>query len=430
MATINTLSAAMKTEFIGPVRDMLSSNKVLLWGQRTRDASKQTKDPVSSRPFKGIQPMAEGISFNGNDYRIPLRTSRNQGIGPRAESATLPAAGAQGYQYISDTLSYWYGLFSVTGPLVKASRNDKGSFKRAIESEMTGVTDDLKRAMNIAAFGTKGSHGATPLATIASGATSATQTLDSSIWLQGGEYVDIYDPTGATRRNSAGSLTVDTINRGTSPTIVLSASVATTTNDIVVRASSDSVSATPNNDLGASINGLGNIVASSGALHGLNPSSVSVWASSVVDANGAVIGENYLRQLVDDIGFEAGSDEELLGIWTRGQRARYAASMTAQKRFNDAQSVTLHGGFKAVLFDEMPMVVDDHCPRGYTYMLNTDAMYWAQDSDWEWGDLDGNTLKWQSRTDSYIGYLYKYCNLGTTARNRHGVIQNGDDDNL
>lgn len=429
MANLATFNAAMKTQFKGPIRDMLSSNKVLLFGQRTRNATDETKDPRGTRDWRGIIALSEDINFVGNGYQIPLRTSRNQGVGLRAELATLPAPGAQGYNFITDNLKYAYGLFSITGQVLKASESNEGAFARIVSSEMKGVTDDLKRAVNIQAFGNRDANGNSPMATITSGVASATQTIDSSLWFQGGEFIDIYDPTGVTRRNAAGALSVTSITRGTTPQLVLSATITTTTNDIIVRASSDSVSATPNNDIGQSMNGIQNIVASAGVLHGLNPASVPLWKSSVVAAGGAVVGETLLRQLVDSVGFESGSDEEMVGIWTRGQRTRYAALLQSQKRFNDMESVTLRGGFKAILFDDMAMVVDDHCPTGQTFFLNTDALYWAQLSDWEWGDEDGDPFKWVSRTDSYIAYMYKYFNLGTTARNRHGKITGGADDN-
>lgn len=430
MANLSTFSAAMKTEFIGPIRDLMSSNKVLLFGMRTRNATEKTSAPQASKDFRGIQPMSEGITFGGNGYQIPLRTSRNQGVGPRAELATLPAPGAQGYNFITDGLRYWYGLFSISGQLLKASERNEASFAKALTQEMKGVTDDLKRAVNIAAYGNKDANNNAPLALVNTGVASATQTVDSTIYFQGGEYVDIYDPTGVTKRN-ANALQVTSITRGAVGTaaLTLSASVTTTTGDYIIRASSDSTNAAPNNDLGQSPNGLRNIIDSTGALHGLNPASIAAWKAVEIDAAGAIVGETLLRQLCDDIGFESGSDEEVLGIWTRGQRSRYAATLQSQKRFNDVKSTTLRGGFQAILFDEMAMVVDDHCPTGHTFFINTDAMYWAQMSDWEWGNEDGDTLKWVSRTDSYIAYIFKYCNLGTTARNRHGKIVNGQDDN-
>lgn len=414
----------MKTKFIGPIRDNLSSNKILLFGQRTRDASKDQKDPESSREWRGIQSSAEGIDFVGNEFRIPLRSSRNHGVGSRAENVPLPAAGAQGYLYITEPLRYHYGLFNVTGQLIKASESNEGAFKKAVTSEMESLVDDLKRAVNIQGYGDQ--RGV--LATIATGVASATQTLDTTIYFAGGEIVDIYDSTGVTYRGTA-ARTVQSFSRS-AKTITLDASVTTTTGDIVVRASSSSTSTTPNNDLNQAINGLEKIVASTGALHGLNPATAGqgFWSSTAVAAGGAIVGDTLLRQLTDGIGFESGSDDEVVLITTRGIRSRYANTLTSLKRFNDAQAVTLRGGFTAILFDNKPMVIDDHCKLGNVYALNTDALFWSQMSDWEWMEEDGNVLKQVAGYDKYEAVLFKYFNLGTTARNRHGKITGAQDD--
>jgi hypothetical protein len=414
----------MKTKFIGPIRDNMSSNKVLLFGSRTRDGDDSQSDPQAAGSWRGIQPLAEGIDFVGNDFRIPLRSSRNQGTGSRAENVKLPAAGNQGYLQIQEPLRFHYGVFNITGQLIKASESNEGAFKKALTAEMNGLIDDLKRHVNIQGYG----DATGKIATITSGATSATQAVDTTIYLQGGEIVDIYD-SGLTTYRGTAARTVQAINRS-GLTMTLDASVATTTNDVVVRASSDSTSSAPNNDLNQAINGLEKIVDSTGALHGLNPATAgqTFWSASEIDAAGAVVADSLLRQLTDSIGFESGSDEEIVLVTTRGIRSRYANTLTSLKRFNDAQSVTLRGGFKAIMFDDKPLVIDDHCRLGRVYALNTDALFWSQMSDWEWMEQDNTVLKHVTGYDKYEAYLFKYFNLGTFARNRHGKITGAADD--
>ncbi len=424
MASLSTFSNAMKTKFIGPIRDNMSSNKVLFFGQRTRDEDKDQKDPHAGKDWRGIQPLAEGIDFVGNEFRIPLRSSRNQGTGWRGENVPLPAAGNQGYLYITDPLRYGYGTFNITGQLIKASESQEGAFRKAVTAEMRGLVDDLKRHVNISGYG----DGTGVIATVTTGATSATQAVDTTIYFQGGEIVDIYSSDFLTYRGSAAH-TVLSVNRA-GLTVTLAASVATTTADVIVRASSNSTSSVPNNDLNAAINGLEKIVDSSGALHGLNPATAGqqFWASTEIAAGGAIVGDNLLRQLTDGIGFESGSDEEIILLTTRGVRNRYANTLTPLKRFNDSESMTLRGGFKALMFDDKPMVIDDHCRIGRVYALNTDALFWSQMSDWEWLEEDGTVLKHVTGYDKYEAHLFKYMNLGTFARNRHGKITGAADD--
>lgn len=422
MATTSTFSGALKIRFLGPIRDILNSNRILLEGLRERTDKSSTSDPRASRDFRGIMPLAEGIDFVGSEFRIPIRISRNQGVGSRAENVVLPAPGNEGFTQISEPLRYHYGLFNITGPLLKASESNEGAFKRALTVETQGTTDSLKRKINIDAYRT----GDGSLATIRTAATTATFDVDSTINFAVGEIVDVYDISGTAWL--AAARTVTAVDRTNRTVTVSGANVAVEVGDLLVRASSDSTTGVPNNDFNATINGLEKIVDSTGILHGLNPATVPQWKSTEIAAGGAVVGDALLRQLTDSVGFESGDDAEMVMITTRGIRNRYANTLTSLKRFNDAQSVTLRGGYKALLFDDKPMVVDDQCPVGYVFALNTDALFWSQNSDWEWMDQDGEVLKWEPRYDRYIAVLFKYCNLGTFARNRHGKITGAADD--
>lgn len=421
-ATLSTFSAAMKTKFIGPIRDQLNSNHVLLFGLRSKD-DKATEKPDGSADFKGIEAMAEGIDFVGNEFRIPLRTSRNQGIGSRAENAVLPAPGNEGFAYITDPLRYHYGLFNITGQLLKASESNEGAFKRALSVEMNGTVDSLKRKVNIDAYG---SGNGVLVEVSGTAATTTTLPVNTTVHFQVGEIVDVYDVSGSAYL--ANARTVTAVNRAGRTITISGANISVDAGDQIIRASSDSTSGTPNNDKNQTINGLGNLIGNTGTVHGIDSSTATYWRSTVVDASGAVVGDTLLRQLSDGIGFESGADDEMVLITTRGIRNRYANTLTALKRFNDAQSMTLRGGFKALLFDDKPLVIDDHCPPGNVFAVNTKAMFWSQNSDWEWMDMDGEALKWEPRYDRYISILFKYANLGTTARNRLGKIINAQDD--
>lgn len=413
----------MKTKFIGPIRDQLNSNKILLFGLRDKQGEGKSDEPTGTVPFKGIEAMADGIDFVGNEFRIPLRTGRNAGVGSRSENAVLPAPGNESFQYISDPLRYHYGLFNITGQLMKASESNEGAFKRALTVEMEGTTDALKRKVNIDAYG----NGTGALAvTTASNSGDTTLAINTTVHLDVGDIVDVVDITGPTYK--ANARTVTAIDRTGLIVTLSGANITCASGDSLVRASSDSTSGVPNNDLNQVVNGLETIVDSTGLLHGINQSSNAFWASTEIAAGGAVVGDNLLRQLVDSIGRESGDEESLVMITTRGIRNRYANTLTAFKRFNDAQSVKLHGGFTALMFDEKPIVVDDHCKPGYVWALNCKHLFWSQMSDWDWLDEDGKTLKWESRYDRYIAVLYKYCNFGTYARNRHGKITGADDD--
>lgn len=411
----------LKTSYVGPVRDQVYSNHILLDGCRYRDASKKLPDPQGARPFKGIKPLSEQVEFAGNGWAMPLHTAGNAGIGFRGENTALPGAGAQEYKQITGTLRYLYLRTFWTGQVIKLSDSKTGAFVRAVQEEMKRGTDDAKRALCIDAWTARDANGTSPLTTVTTGAAGATQAIASTVYLRAGDYVDVYDPTGATRRNT-GALSVVSVNPS-GLTVTLSASVTSTTGDYLVRAAPNSTTAAPNNDLGQTTNGLLNIVSDTSPLHGINPATAGngFWKSYVKNVGGAV-SDAVLRDAVDQIGLTSGMDGELVGLWTRGIRNAYAATLTSLKRFNDAESVTLRGGFKALMFDENPMVVDDFCPAGNVLFINPDDLAWAENTDFEWMEMDGAVLNRVPDRDAYEATMFRYYDLACTRRNTHARL--------
>ena len=418
MADTATFSAAMKTKFIGPIRDNIHKGKVLLFG----DSDANPED------FKGIIPSAEGIDFVGNEFRIPLKAARNAAVGFRFENETLPAPGSASYTYIQEPMRYAYGLFNITGQLMKASEQNEGAFRSAFKAEMEDLTLQAKIDHNRAAFGDGSGKFCAITNSPAAGAT--TVNVDSTIYFRGGEVVDFVNAAGAVQSPAH---TITGFNRTTlqltfTPALVNGLTAAT---HFPVRASGDSSIATPNNSQNREIQGLASIVSATGVLHGLNPTSYPFWASQVFTNVGA-INDTQLRISKDQIGFEAGVDLEsgldFALVTTRGIRRRYSDTLTSLKRFTDAESVKLHGGFTALMFDENPIFVDDQCPVGNIYGLALNLLFWSQLSDWEWMEGDGDVLKWEPRRDRYIAVLFKYSQLGTTQRNAHFRMSGVTDD--
>lgn len=415
MADTASFSAAMKTKFIGPIRDTMRQGKILLWG-----------DPNASEgDFKGILARAENIDFVGNEFRIPFKTRRNQATGFRAEGEDLPAASAGAYTYLSEPMRYQYGAFNITGQLLKASKTNEGAFKEAFKSEMEDTVLSAKIDLCRAAYGDGSGKMADVRTAAAVGATSV--DVSSTLHFYGGEIIDFVAANGTVISPAA---VVTSFDR-TARTITLSAgllSALTAGTHFIVRSSPTSTIAKPNNSQNREIQGLASIVSDTGVLHTVNPAAVPHWRSYKKAINGA-ISDAVLRDAVDGVGFETGgSTNDNLLISTRGVRRRYADTLLSVKRFTNAESTTLRGGFKALMFDEHYFVVDDQCPLGELFGISPDALFWAQMSDWEWMEEDGKVLKKVPNKDQYEAVLFKYSQLGTTARNKHFRLTGLNDD--
>jgi hypothetical protein len=403
-----SFSGAMKTKFLGPIRDGLAKGKVLLFGG----------DDSNPEGFQGILRSAEGINFVGNDFRIPLKATRNQAVGFRSEGETLMMPGAGTYTYLTEPMRSAYGVFSITGQLLKASESNEGAFAQAFKAELEDTVLSSKLDFNRAAYG----NGTGVMATVRTSSTpTTTLDVDTTINFRGGEVVDIVviatgvvvaaarTVTGIAGARSALQLTV-------SPSIGVA---LTTGTHGLVRASSDSSIGTPNNSWNKEIQGLTSIIGT-GTLHGVVPGTYPFWQSTVTAVGGA-IADSVFRAAMDNVGFESGVDldagNDFAIVTTRGIRRRYADTLLSVKRFTNVDATTLRGGFKVLEFDGMPIFVDDQCPVGNVFGLSLKDLFWAQESDWEWMEEDGNVLKQDPRKDRYIAYLFAYKQLGATRRN-------------
>jgi hypothetical protein len=424
MADTATFSGAMKTKFIGPIRDILPQGKVLLFG----DSYANPTD------FKGILPSAEGIDMVGNEFRIPMKVQRNQSVGFRFENEFLPAPGASKYSYLTEPLRYAYSLFNITGQLFRAAESNEGAFVTAFKQEMDDTVLASKLDFNRAAYN-DGSGKMCGLTTSTAGGASlasgsAIVGVDSTINFRGlGEVVDFVLAAGTVTSSAHTVTAVDRVNLTLTITPALAATV--TTSNYPVRASIDSTPTIPNNSQNREINGLANIVNNTGVLHGFNPATYSFWAA-YVNAVNSPISDSVMRLAKDTVGFNAGLDLEsgldFALVTTRGIRRRYSDTLVGLKRFTNDDSVKLHGGFTALMFDENPIFIDDQCPVGNMYGLALNKLFWSQMSDWDWMEEDGHVLKWEPRRDRYIAVLYKYCQLGTTFRTAHFRLTGLTDD--
>lgn len=129
MANLTTLSAVLKEFYLGPIVNQLN-NEIL-----------------AIELFQKAQ-----VDWQGKKVVIPVKVGRNSGVGFASDGGTLPTAGNQQYQDLLVNARYSYGRFTVTGQSIAASKTSAGAFVQAMDSEMTGLVEDVKNMCNRAAF--------------------------------------------------------------------------------------------------------------------------------------------------------------------------------------------------------------------------------------------------------------------------------------
>lgn len=427
--------AVLKEYYLEPIREQLNQRCILMFAADDDDDSKAPSSSGKSgagydMDWRGFTREAEGVEFNGREWVLPAHTQRNEGVGAIAEGGPIPNAGQQGWTDLKDKVRHNLGSIRISRYSMRLSEKKPGAFLRLLEAETKGMVKDIQKDVNRQGYGSQ--LGALAAVT-ADG--SNTVTVDSVQYLRVNMVIDLVDFVGTPGTILASARTITAINPTTKVVTYSGSDATATTNHRLTR----------NGSYSNEINGLGNMIANTngpgtaaGILHGVDPSSAanSWWNSPVFDGGGNPFSEDQGQQLVDRVGSSGQGEVELI-LTTRGIRRRYVQQLKSQKRFTDDQSVVLRGGFKAILFNEMPMVFDDDCPKGTMWFLNPEAFMWVYldasgeggKGGWDWVDDDGAILsRATDHTDNFDAYLAADHDFACVARNRNGKIINLADD--
>jgi hypothetical protein len=405
--TLSTADAILKDLYVGPIVEQLNYKTYML-DQIERDS--------------------DHIDHTGRRAVIPVHTGRNRGRGSRADGGTLPTAGLQAWQDAVVAIRYHYTGIELTDGAIKASQSNEGAFINLLDAETKGAVADMKKDLNRQVFGT----GDGLLASVAATATTQSEiTLDSVQYIAVGDPVDVLvKSTGAAGTGLAGNL-VTARAGGATKTITLATTV---TVDLTYGVY---VAGNRNNEM----DGLRNILSSGRTLHGINSATAGneFWNAQVRDVGSsaaapAVAGETHFELLADDVGFTGQGEVEVF-LTSRGIRRRLADTYQSQKRFNDALAVNIHGGYSAIMVNEIPVIADDDAPRGYAFGINKGAFRWFQQGSPGWLEQsdsgvfhlkDGSSAG--SKVATWQAWFAWYAALGNVAPNRGGVLRYITDD--
>lgn len=397
--TLTNADSALKDFYLPPLREQLNNANVL--------------DSIVSKNTEDVE---------GRRAVLSLHVTRNSGVGSRAENGTLPTAGNQGYTEERVPVYNHYGRIQLSGPVMKAMKSDRGSFVRALESEMTGLKRDVARDYNRQRFGT--SNGV--IATCGTTSSSTTVTLLSASaaqlrQLEIGMVVDI--GTVASPTSVASARTITAVNTASGTVTISGAAVSTTSGAAFIFRSGNGGA------IGGAgqkeITGLQTIVDSTGTLFNVDPSSYPVW-SAYENSNSGTLrapSDTLFEEALDNINIASGEDTDVI-ITTNGISRAYANSLKSQKRF--ANTLELKGGWKALEVtsgrNAVGLIWDRDCPSQHAFFLNTKHLTDYIEQDWEWADDDGSILGRVADTDAYEARLRKFSEMATDQRNSHGKV--------
>lgn len=356
--------------------------------------------------LKRIESSSNGIedTVGGKYVTFPLRVRRNQGIGYRAENTKLQAAGQQGYASVRVGLKYGYGRVRITGQVMKLARTNPQAFANAMDKEMSGLKEDIRKDSARIFYG----DGTGTVCTVVSGSEAAL-VVDSVQYAQIGMVVDIIN-NGVVAVAEAEILGINTDTN----TLVLDKTYAAVADDQIVRSGNYMLEP----------HGLSSIVDDTNELFTLDPADEPVWKSVVNDngGSGRALSESLMIKMVDDVRVNGGKTSLILT--SLGVRRAYFELLVQQRRFTDTK--TFPGGYVGLPFNsgrEIPVVEDVDCPPGTQYFLDESTFTVYREEPWSWMDADGSIWKWVVDYDAWEAVLAQYWELGVDRRNANGVLR-------
>lgn len=393
--------------------------------------------------------------IQGGKYHVnDLRVGRNFGFGYAGEGGRLPDPQQQKHKQSRFDLRYSYGRIKFTGPAASGSRSDRGSFVRVMDTEVQGMAQDIQHNDNRVLFG----DGSGRLCQIVSGSGSGPWVVSNPGGITstglGTLYLDV-DMRVATLNSDTAAVAV-----GTQPSAAFTssyrsafiASVDRTAGTVTFKDGAGSATTLTKtgtmylyiaNDWSTDLtgtswgrgyepNGIAAIIDDADPVFqdatswptGLGAVPVAtypIWKANVLDNGGNAIPFNPdMFQQAMDLADTASDAMPNLWVTTHGIRRQYLNTLVAAKRYPN--TMKLDGGFKALTYDDRPIVVDKDCTRGRVYGLSGESCYLAYETDYDWMDQDGSVLSRMPDADAFQACMYRYWNLCTDARNQNVLI--------
>lgn len=389
-ATLTSITALLKEMYEEPFQTQLQDEAILT--QR-------------------IEKSSDGVvhKAGGKYVDFPVLVGRNQGISFRQEFETLGNPGRARWKEVNAPLYYGYVRGRVSGQVIELAKDNEQAFANAIDQEMEIAKESVRKDQNRIYYGT----GDGRLATITVTANSATQSVDSSYWLEIDAEVDVMNAAG-TKIGTA--LTVVSVDDTVTPnTVTLSASVnATASTHFIVRAG-DYDTATQREPTG-----LGKITDNTVNLHGLNDPS---WKSIVTNLGGS-LSEAAMIALADKM--RAKGSKPTAIFTSLGVRRAYFNLLVQQRRFNN--TTEFGGGFVGLPFHygskEIPVMEDPDAPASTMFMIQEDMMRVYHTGDWHFEDKTGSMFVQVANTDAFDFWMKRYFELATRRRNAVSKMTN------
>lgn len=396
-ALVSTVSKVLKDRYMGPLNRQLN-DEILI--------------------FQLLDLDSKAVDLDGNVAVVPLHKGRSAGIGARLENETLPSAGYQPFEKVTYDLTYQYGRAQFSGQAIQKTKTDAGAFIRVMTEELDRLREDLALDMARQVYG----DGTGVIATIPTGATSATQTISSAEPVDKGYLYPNMRVDVGTLANPRASSDSNTIASVDGTTVVFGSSFTSVNGDVISR--EDNLNAS---SVSKELTGLSAIVSTSNnTVGGLNSASAGneFWRN-IKDSSGTW-NLSQLMIVANKAKAAGAKPADQLVLMTDGLARRLFETSEFKSNVRFVNETELAAGFTGLKFASggamINLVTDRLAPWGQVRFVDKKHIKVFSPGGWQFLDRDGLTIRWVSDKDAFQAVLFRYINLGTGRRNTSAVM--------
>lgn len=360
--------------------------------------------------YRACEKVKEG--WSGYQVIRSLRTSRNQGIGATSDGGNLPKIGRQTTAQATIQAKFNYLRFGITGPMIKASQSDAGSFVRSAGYELEMGYKDLKTDLSRQlSWNGRGDLALVSSAAVASSSLVIAGRTTSEPALK---YIDVnstFDVIDTSLNVIASGVTVTGISSGNASsataTLTLDQPITVSANQILIRSGSN----------GSEVQGI--FYALDGAttsIYGVDRSTNLSYQGNVTDLSTAanpLLSIDAMQTPFNE-GLRRGNVNSYNAMFTDFTTLRYYQKLlTPDKRY--ANSVQGDGTFGSkgkfyLDFNGIPVVPDKDMPLRIA-MLPAEVLKMYELCAMEFADETGSMYIAQTDTDALEVRIRHFTNL-------------------
>jgi len=377
---------ALKEYYMGPMIENINRATALLSVVQTRKNAK----------------------VEGKQFIIPLITRKHRGIVSRSGASRLanklPTASQQSYKRLSYFMKYHYARIMIDGPVMRSAKTDKGSFARALDAEIRGVTVALPQDFNRQIWGDGLNKLCQPSANVAS---STTVNVDDTRFLEVGMLLTVL-------ANASGAVVVATAEVAS----IVSATQFTTTAAISLTAATDGIYTESDATATSWNNGMTGLKA---IISNANVSGAAVNVGSIdrsaaandfwkanVKSNSDVnrplsVGLMQQALLAGQLN-RAGGQAPTHCFMDSDMWSTYGNLIHNDRRF-DQREDTLEAGWSYLKFSGIKLMWDKDAPANSMWWFNINFLFFLSQTEMQFMEEDGNMLHRVADYDAYEATL-------------------------